>query len=160
MTDPFEDETRLAPRTRRELRAERDDDTRLVARRAETGPVAAPEDADETLLAERRTDEGTRATARRVAPATTAGTSIAHGRADTPRTASAPGTLVSQPVYAPRRGEPAARVVRTPVAPPVSPAPAPARRSRTGLLLLVGLVGTAVVAGAVWSIVVLVQGGM
>jgi hypothetical protein len=156
MTDPFEDETRLAPRTRRELRAERDDDTRLVARRAETGP----EDADETLLAERRTDEGTRATARRVGPRTTAGTSIAHGRADTPRTASAPGTLVSQPVYAPRRGEPAARVVRTPVAPPVSPAPAPARRSRTGLLLLVGLVGTAVVAGAVWGIVVLVQGGM
>lgn len=156
MTDPFEDETRLAPRTRRELRAERNDDTRLVARRAETGP----EDADETLLAERRTDEGTRATARRVAPTTTTGTSIAHGRADTPRTASAPGTLVSQPVYAPRRGEPAARVVRTPVAPPVSPAPAPARRSRTGLLLLVGLVGTAVVAGAVWGIVVLVQGGM
>lgn len=156
MTDPFEDETRLAPRTRRELRAERDDDTRLVARRAETGP----EDADETLLAERRTDEGTRATARRVGPTTTTGTSIAHGRADTPRTASAPGTLVSQPVYAPRRGEPAARVVRTPVAPPVSPAPAPARRSRAGLLLLVGLVGTAVVAGAVWGIVVLVQGGM
>ncbi|MFI8631553.1 hypothetical protein ACIGEP_03015 [Microbacterium sp. NPDC077663] len=161
MTDPLDDQTHRVPRTRRDLRADREDVTRIVARRtaAPVGPAAAGE--DETVIADRHTDDPTRGTARRVTPrVTTGGTAIAHGRADTPRTASAPGTLVSHPVYGPRRTQTGPSVVRTEIAPPAAAAPAAPRRSHGGVLLLVALAGTAIVAAAVWGIIVIVQGGI
>lgn len=139
MTDPLDDRTR---RTRRELRAEREDA------------------ADETLLADRRTDDPTRTTARRVSSrASTGGTPIAHGRADTPRTASTPGTLVPRSVYGPRRADAQPPVVRTEVSPPEPVPTAPPPRRQGGVLLLVALAGAAVVAAAAWGIIVIVQGG-
>lgn len=161
MTDPLDDQSRHAPRTRRELRADREEATRIVARRTGSAPDPTAGSEDETLIADRRTDDPTRATARPLVPRpTTGGTAIAHGRADTPRTASAPGTLVSQSVYRPRRVETGPAIVRTDIAaPPLTPS-APPRRTHGGILLLVALAGTAIVAAAVWGIVVIVQGGI
>ncbi|THE07365.1 hypothetical protein E1I21_07785 [Microbacterium oleivorans] len=151
MTDPVDDLTRRATRN------EPDDTTRIAARR-----LPDDETPDETLLAERHTDEGTRVTERRV-PKDAAAPAIAHGRADTPRTASASGTRVPRAVYGPRHAEPSPPVVRTPVSPPrahAAAADAPGGRSRRGGIVAVTLGGVLVVAGAVWGIIVIIQGGL
>lgn len=179
MTDPIDDPTRRADRADRRggtrvpdsepddltlLAARRvpDDETLLATRRADADDDdtrLAERRADETLVAERRTGEGTRVTERRVVR--DAGSpAVAHGRADTPRTASSPGTLVSGAVYAPRRSEPAPQVVRAPLSPPTGPDRRTRRRARRGGVVAVVIGGAAVVAGAVWGIIVIVQGGM
>ncbi|MDT3330885.1 hypothetical protein Q9S78_09385 [Microbacterium sp. KSW-18] len=176
MTDPIDDPTRRADRADRRggtrvpdsepddltlfaARRVPDDETLLAARRADDDTRLAERRADETLVAERRTGEGTRVTERRVVR--DAGSpAVAHGRADTPRTASSPGTLVSGAVYAPRRSEPAPQVVRAPLSPPTGPDRRTRRRARRGGVVAVVIGGAAVVAGAVWGIIVIVQGGM
>ena len=145
MTDPLDDLTRRVPRS-----ADPDDETRLAGHRT-------PD--DETLIADRRTDEGTRVTERRVARHAPS-TAIAHGRADTPRTASAPGVRVSQSVYVPRTAAAAPPVRRAPVPPPAATPRAPRRRARRGGIAVAALAGAVVVAGAAWGIFVIFQGGM
>lgn len=152
-----EDETRRTFPTRRELRAEREDRTRVVGRRPSAGTDA--EDTDRTVVVERGTDPD-ESTARRPGPGIRpAEPGIVHGRADTPRHAAAPGTLVSHAVYEPRRGGSAAPVARTPVAPPAAPPSRPSGRRRSTGAAALALAGTAIVAAAIWGIIVIVQGG-
>ena len=176
MTDPIDDPTRRADRADRRggtrvpdsepddltlfaARRVPDDETLLAARRADDDTRLAERRADETVVAERRTGEDTRVTERRVVR--DAGSpAVAHGRADTPRTASSPGILVSGAVYAPRRSEPAPQVVRAPLSPPTGQDRRTRRRARRGGVVAVVIGGAAVVAGAVWGIIVIVQGGM
>lgn len=152
MTDPLEG------RTRRQLRADLEEETRLVERQVD----------DDTRLAERRAEDETRRTPQR-SPAPATGTdaaarrpSIAHGRADTPRVAAVPGVVVPAAVYGPRRGEASPPITRSPVAPPTAPASsAPPRRPRRAPLIAGVVLGAAaIVAGAVWGIILIVGGGM
>ncbi len=165
--DDPDDETLLASRhapddqTLLVVRRSPDDETLLAARRTpDDETLLAERRADDaTLLAERRVDEETRVAERREA-SDPPGRGVVHGRADTPRSASAAGTLASRAVYAPRGGEAPPPITRAPVAPPTAPTPAPAARPRRGGLIAIAVVGVTVVAGAVWGIIQIVQGGM
>ncbi|MFJ6678966.1 hypothetical protein ACIQLK_07530 [Microbacterium sp. NPDC091382] len=167
MTDPVDDRThRVTPQVPEDetLLAQRrtpDDETLLAERRTDDATLLAERRTpdDETLLAERRTDDATRAAQRR-GRSVTGTRPVAHGRADTPRTASAAGALPSRAVYAPRGADTLPAITRAPVAPPTPPAPPPPARSRRGGIIAVGIAGAAVVAGAAWGIVQIVQGGM
>jgi len=168
MTDPVDDRTHRVtseePDDETLLAARRtpDDETLLAARRTpddETLLAARRTPDDETLLAERRTEDATRVAEPR-STRDAGGRPIVHGRADTPRSASASGTLASRAVYSPRGGETVPAITRAPVAPPTSPVAAPSGRPRRGGIVAVAIAGAALVAGAVWGIVQIFQGGM
>ncbi|MFS0866959.1 hypothetical protein AB3M83_06445 [Microbacterium sp. 179-B 1A2 NHS] len=134
--------------------ADPDDRTALSARGIP--PADLPEaDAEATLIADRDVPEHV------VARPRAAGAGIAHGRADTPRSAAVPGARPERAVYRPR-ADAAPPVTRTAIVPPVAAEAADAprrRRGRTGLLVAV-LAGTGAIAGgAIAGIVILTGGG-
>ena len=180
MTDPVDDRTHRADheepddetllaarhdpddRTRLAERRSPDDETLLAARHTPDDETLLAERRaadDATLLAERRVDEETRMAERREA-SDPPGRGVVHGRADTPRSASTSGTLASRAVYAPRGGEAPPAITRAPVAPPTATTPAAAARPRRGGFIAITVVGVTLVAGAVWGIIQIVQGGM
>lgn len=177
MTDPHaaddpDDRTTLSPR--RLARAEIIDAVPAAADQA-------PDAADETVLSPRHVgspaegDEPTVRVARDARRAgaddtvlvgrggTAGGVPIAHGRADTPRIAVVPGSGGDAVIYRPRAEAAPAPVTRMPVAPPTAAdpvgGPAPAPRTRRGLLLAVAVGSTVIVGSAITGIMVILTGG-
>lgn len=141
---------------------EPDEATRPAARHVDdaTRPVDRTLDDEATQLADR--------TARRrghdaVPPRPGHDKGIAHGRADTPRSASVPGGLAERAVYRPRAGETAPPILRAPVEPPTAAARTSAGRGRPrrrrGVLASVIVGSAAVIGAAVVGIVSIIQGG-
>ncbi|WP_405375316.1 MULTISPECIES: hypothetical protein [unclassified Microbacterium] len=108
-------------------------------------------DADDATMIAPRTD----------APA--AATSIAHGRADTPRSASTPPPPGASSVYPPRGPSGTAPVTRAPVTPP-PPRIAPtgvsgSRRTGRGVLVATLFGGTVLIVGAGIALIMMFVGG-